>query len=426
MEIDLPVIGRPFLTVLTIVGAFAMAFYYFALFLPRVTEAHVAMHLAGGYDFGHDFYPIWLTAHPGVNPYSPETTRQIQRGLFGRTLDQHTDPPGDYRTFAYPVFTNLLFWPATLLSFPAARLLMAVLLAGCTIASVFLWGDVIAWRPGALVLSAVALLTVCSYPVLEGLYADQIGLFVGLMLAGSIYALCHDRQFLAGSLLAVAMIKPQMAILAALYLVLWATGEWRERNDFLFSFLASGGVLVLAGLGVWPGWISSWIAAVLGYHHYADGPILAKILGIPEMLPIAIAAVIVALPLTWGRRKEKAGSAGFCLALSCALSLTSVTLLPSQGFQDQVILLPAIFLVWSRRQEFWGDRGRKILFGIMLALLFWPWLAAVAVIAVKPFFDSKAVFLLPVRTAAAFPFALLGVLALALRRNFAVAGDGPQ
>jgi len=83
----------------------------------RVLEIRAAKGLGNGYSFGDDFYPIWLTSREALgwhrDPYSVEMTREIQTGLFGRPLDAHipTDPPTDYRTFAYPAFTNLIFWP---------------------------------------------------------------------------------------------------------------------------------------------------------------------------------------------------------------------------------------------------------------------------------------------------------------------------
>src|SRR5436305_5438171 len=145
----------------------SMSYYYLGLFMPRVHEAHAAMNLARGYEFGLDFYPVWLTSQKGIRHgsdlYSPEMTREIQRGLFGRALDLHipSDPPTDYRTFAYPAFTDLLLWPAAEFPFPQVRVLLALLLAGLTVASVFLWMQALTWRPGPLILLTAALLVLC-------------------------------------------------------------------------------------------------------------------------------------------------------------------------------------------------------------------------------------------------------------------------
>src|ERR1700690_4516377 len=112
---------------LALLGAAAMVYYHLALFMPRVLEVSATRNLAGGYAVGNDFYPVWLTSREWLrerrDPYSAEVTREIQQGLFGRPLDPRipTDPLTDYRTFAYPAFSDLLFWPAAEFPFPVVR-----------------------------------------------------------------------------------------------------------------------------------------------------------------------------------------------------------------------------------------------------------------------------------------------------------------
>jgi hypothetical protein len=57
-------------------------------------------------------------------------------------------------------------------------------------------------------------------PWLEGLFAEQLGLLVGFVLAASFAALLRQRLVLSGSLLALTLIKPQMMALVAAYLLL--------------------------------------------------------------------------------------------------------------------------------------------------------------------------------------------------------------
>jgi hypothetical protein len=409
---------------LTLVASASITYYYLALFVPRLNHAHIPVHLAGGYEFGRDFYPIWLTARGTSDPYSPEMTREIQRGLFGRSFDSASDPPADYRTFAYPAFTDLVFWPLSWLSFPVARAVVAVLLAALTAISALLWARMVSWRPHPVVIGTVALLAICNYPVLEGLYACQLGLFVGFLISAGLYALQRGWLLLSATLLALGMIKPQMTIFVACYLILWSIYRWRQRRRFCLGFLCANVALTGAALLVWPHWIRSWITALSAYHNYAAGPLVAKILGIGDSFSVGAVAWVIALALSWSGRKEDLSSFNFSLTLSLLLCLTSVSLLPSQGFQDQIILLPAIFLIFSRWNEFSSSRSLTALRVLSLATLAWPWLAAFGIVAMYLFLSpqsirSNAVFLLPVRTAAVFPFTLLGVLALTLRMRAA-------
>ena len=211
---------------LALLGASAMLYYHLGLFMPRVLEVSASKNLAAGYAFGNDFYPVWLTSREcvltGRDPYSAQMTREIQKGLFGRSLNSQipTDPLPDYRTFAYPAFTDLLFWPAGQVPFPVLRVIVLVLLVALTITSVVLWMDALSWRLSWSWLAVTVSLTLFSYPVIEGLYAGQLGLVVGFLLAAAILALQRRHLVLAGTLMALTTIKPQMTVLAVVYLLL--------------------------------------------------------------------------------------------------------------------------------------------------------------------------------------------------------------
>ncbi len=412
---------------LALLGAASMSSYYLGLFMPLLLQAHAARNWAAAYEFGHDFYPVWLTSHDcvpsGCDPYSPEMTRKIQQGLLGRTLSSKiaSDPPTDYRTFVYPAFTDLLLWPAAQFPFRSVRVVVAFLLVGLTVASVFLWMQSLSLWPAASSLAAIVLLVVGSYPVLEGLYADQLGLLVGFLLASSLFAMQRKRLLLSGVIMALATIKPQMTALVMVYLLVWSCHDWRARRRFgigLFSAL-----LILCGTAtlIWPHWIQSWARVLLRYPRYAQPPLVGEIFFLGPNLggvaSLGAAALLLTLVLAWRKRTTATTAIEFWLTLSFLLCLTAVTLLPSQGFQDDVVLLPGIFLVSYRWKELSSTKTYKALLATGTAVLFWPWLAAFVLIASRPLlayrvFYSKAVFTLPFRTAAVFPFVLLGLLAL--------------
>src|SRR5690242_12322966 len=96
---------------LAIVSAAAMLYYHLHIFIPNALQSRATHGVGNGYVFGGDFYPIWLVARQSrgnhLDPYSPEMTREIQIGLFGRSLDSQdpSDPLLPYREFAYPAFT---------------------------------------------------------------------------------------------------------------------------------------------------------------------------------------------------------------------------------------------------------------------------------------------------------------------------------
>jgi len=417
-----------------LVGSASMLYYHQGVFIPRAREMRAANGLGGGYSFGNDFYQVWLAARECVrgrsDPYSAEMTRDIQTGLFGRPLNpQIASDPVDRRVFPYPAFTLLLFWPAMELPFTVARVLFVVLLGAATFASVLLWLRALAWSPGRVWLVVIFLLTFCSYPVLEGIYAGQLGLLVAFLLAASILALQRGRLLPGGILLALTTIKPQVSALVIFYVIVWSTYDWRRRGRFCIGLFSAGLVLLGASLAVWPGWIESWVRTVLAYRDYTTPVLLntaiASHLGPaaagPATTVMTAGLLIVAVVIVWRNRAASAVSVEFWLTMGLLLSITAVALLPGQAVYDDVILLPGIFLIASRWRTLSSTWVLRSLLVMGAATLLWPWFTSFVLILLRPFltnqqFYSNPTLSLPLRTAAVFPFIVLALLALAGRQ----------
>jgi hypothetical protein len=415
---------------LSVLCAAGMVYYHLGLFVPRAIEVRTEQGFGNGYSFGADFYPIWLTSREGVlrhrDPYSAEMTRQIQIGLFGRTLDAGTPAaPQDYRAFAYPAFVDLLFWPSAMLPFSVVRIALAVILAAATAVSVVLWLRAFHLRVGTVMLVAFVVLTLSSYVVLEGLFAEQMGLFVGFLLAASLAALVNEKLFLSGSLLALTFIKPQMTALVVAYLLFWSFARWRVRWRFVGGFLFVTALLGVSSLLIWPQWIGEWLRVVFGYRQYATPPLLCYLLGKrigPRLGPFLIAALLVAaVALARRMRHASPKSREFALTVSLLLAVTTVTLLPGHAVYDQVVLLPGVILIALSWRGFATlSQAFRIVLGMTTLGLLWQWILAPAVIAMRPILVSQlfysAVLTLPIRTAASTPFGVLALLGLMMRQ----------
>jgi len=420
----------------TTIGAASMLYYHEALFIPRAAAARTANGLGNGYSFGNDFYQVWFTSRQMLrqrsDPYSPEMTREIQTGLYGRPLDPNRPgDPVDQRAFPYPAFTNLLFWPAAEFPFPIVRVAAVCMLATLTFFSVPLWLRALDWRLSWNWIAVVLLLTLSSYPALEGLFAAQLGLLVASLLAASLFALQRHRFLLAGILMALTTIKPQMTALAIFYLLLWSAHDWRQRRRFCIGFVSTLTALIATSLAVLPHWIQSWTHNILAYRHYTTPPLVTEVLtsplgprfAAPATFVLTVAALLIAIVLAWRNRAAAYGSFAFWITLTLLLSITSVVILPGQAVYDHLILLPGILLLarYSGQLRSAG-RGPRTLLSITTFVLFWPWIAALALIVLRPLlspanFNSTAIFSLPIRTAASLPFALLALLAWTLRVN---------
>ena len=414
---------------LSVVCAAGMAYYHLCLFVPRAMEVRTAQGFGSGYSFGADFYPIWLTSrealHHHRDPYSPEMTRQIQIGLFGRALDTPSPAaPQDYRAFAYPAFVDLLFLPLAPLPFSVVRVGLAVILPAATAVSVVLWLRAFRLRASAIVLASLVLLTLSSYIVLEGLFAEQVGLLVGFLLAASLAALVDGKLLFSGSLLALTLIKPQMTALVIVFLLFRSFHEWPVRWRLVGGFFVPAVLLGVSSLLVWPHWIPEWVRVVFGYRQYSTPPLVSYLLGNQigsRFGPSLIAVLLVAaIALAWRMRDASLASTEFALTMSFLLAVTTVTLLPGHAVYDHVVLLPGVILIaYSWRGLAASSHLFRVVLGVTALALFWQWILAPVVIAMRPIASPQlfvsTVLTLPIRTAGSIPFGVLALLGMMLR-----------
>src|SRR6266850_7385859 len=202
--------------ILALLAAASMWIYVRRILVPRqVTEGARLERPRGNLS---DLYPRWLGARElllhGRDPYSPEITREIQRGYYGRELDSsRPNDPKDQSSFAYPVYVVFLLAPTVFMSFSSVKILSFWFLTSCAALSVPLWKrwlnvHVSRWRT----LTTMVLL-LGSYPFIEGVSLQQPVLLVALLLASSCVARQRGWLVVSGVLLALATIKPQVALL---------------------------------------------------------------------------------------------------------------------------------------------------------------------------------------------------------------------
>jgi hypothetical protein len=357
-----------------------------------------------------------LFAHR-ADPYTAETTRQIQVGLFGRPMDpaRPSDWPIEFRAFAYPLYADLLAAPLLPLRFETVRILLSFLITPLTAVSLLLWFRALQIRVRPAALAIVMILAMVSYPVLEGLYALQAGLFGGAVLALAVDASVRGRLIPAGILLAIASAKPQMVWLLASWLIMWALSDWRQRRRFAISFVLATAALCLASQIVLPGWFNGWWHSLAGYSTYTLPPLALLVLGKIIGTAVTLAMLALAAATCWRVRREPAASAEFSLAVSFVLAVTVIVLPTGGAVYDQVVLIPAIFWLGSRwREIFRASRPMRLLALAGVVTLFWQWLMACAValgsVAWPQWARSPAVVVFPTRMAAPFPFVVLALL----------------
>ncbi len=218
---------------------------------------------------GNDLYPRWAAGcgwlERGEDPYDPQTTLQIQRGIYGR----EALPGEDQVAFAYPIYSVLLTWPLCLAqgfasahAFAMTALILAVILTAAgskALSGVAVGPGRWAWVVGWIVL---------AYPSMRGILLGQLAVGVSLLQVAVLLAILRGRDPLAGVALALSTIKPQMALLFVPWILLWSASQ--RRWSLWAGFGGSLLVFVLVPMIWLPDWLSGWVGQLRAYPGYTE------------------------------------------------------------------------------------------------------------------------------------------------------------
>jgi glycosyl transferase family 87 len=397
----------------------SMWFYVQRVLIPR----QVADAVAHGRPRGNlsDLYPRWLGARELLlyhrDPYSPEVTREIQIGYYGRELDSsRPDDPKDQQGFAYPAYVAFLLAPTVRLPFEIVSTGFRWLLVILTGATVLLWLRVQQWRPPAWMTAAVIILTLGSFSAAQGIKLQQLSLLVSGLIAASMALLSAGHLFAAGVLLALATIKPQLVVPLAAWLVFWSLAQWKSRQSFFWGFALMMTLLVAGAQLILPGWIRRFLAALAAYRQYTGGGgsllnvLLTPALGYGLAIVLSLGLALVC----WRIGRAPVASEAFALTVAFVLAVTLVVI-PMFAPYNQLVLLPGVLLIVRR----WADLQSTSLgrFGSGIAIVFigWPWAASAGLVLASTLLPPPTVqraWAVPLYTSLYIPLAVLAVLAL--------------
>jgi hypothetical protein len=238
------------------------------------------------------------------------------------------------------------------------------------------WFAVLRWWPGARLGAALVLLGVSTPPALHTIVLHQPTALVGALLAGAGVALVRGRYGLAGILLALTTIKPQVSVFLILWLGLWAFSDWRRRRGLVIGFAVVQAALLAGAWLLMPTWVGEWITALVRYQYsVGERPILAAWLPEPLVPVVQVALGLVWAAFGWRARRVPPGSLAFSLGLALPL-LYSILLLPVWTPYNQILLFPAALLVLQHRAALLAlGRAGRLVYAVTVSVLIWPLLA---------------------------------------------------
>lgn len=407
--------------VLCVLLAAGMVGYYFRIFLPRARTTRAVLHIT--FFYGEDLYPYWLGTREvlshRVSPYSEQTTRKIQIAVYGRTLDPQGPFERDQHRFSYPLYVVLPMAALAWLPFPWIRLAGAFVLPLLTLLAIVLWDRAFQLGLSRRQLLLAGILALTSYALLSAQVAQQLSLVVFFALATSVWCLSRQKLVLAGILLAVSTIKPQLVLPCILFLLLWSISIWQERKTLLWSFVVTLGFLLAVSLWLLPSWPAEWLRTIIAYRDYTIPPLAPLLLGRLAGNILGCFLLLLSAFFCWKARRYSVTTRGFALALAFTLAATVVTIPTGDSVYDHIFLMPGLLILIAHRQETMSRKGiSRALAFLAIAVFGWQWITGTLLFLFDVIWPglirSPYVLSAPLRTQPAMPFIVLALLGLSI------------
>jgi hypothetical protein len=308
-----------------------------------------------------DIFPRWRGAQAllrGENPYAPEFTHALHMEYYGRVLETETEVAvlRSALGFFYPPFVVLPLLPLLWLPFEAVRWLTVVLLAGAMAWAVVLWARLSGGLPSVRRVGLAVLGAATFFPALDVLWLQQLTALVVLYLAGAYVAAGKGRFALAGCLLALATIKPQVAALPIGGLLLWSVfsrRRWSLPAAFVVAMVLQLGMSEL----LLPGWWNHFRGELARYQHLNTSsywlPSLATGASVAGMTGIT-ATLLLSLAFFWWRVRTVSADRRVFVNVAALTFASAACLVPSDiSLYNRVLCLVPLMAIlahpWGRR-----------------------------------------------------------------------------
>ncbi|HEY6767800.1 MAG TPA: glycosyltransferase family 87 protein, partial [Candidatus Sulfotelmatobacter sp.] len=398
---------------------------------PILVHYQIADAAANNFPRGNlsDLYPRWLGARElllhGADPYSQQVTVEIQKGYYGRALNPlRPEDPKDQQAFAYPIYIVFLFAPTVRLPFDLVRSWSWWILVGLSLTTVVLWLKVLRLKLSIAGLFICGALLLGSFPAVQGIKLQQLSLLVAGLLAVGAALLAGGQMFLAGAVLALATIKPQLSAPLLAWLFIWTISNWKARWRFAAGFGGTMALLLAASEYVLPGWLGMFWRAIKRYRDYTGSQsILDQLvnwgLGRWGGSIVAAIAVLGCGAVLWRLRGEEAGSENFGRAIALVLALT-LLIIPMNSPYNQVLLLPAVLLLAREAGSLTrGSRAVRIMYLLGAFSLAWGWIASMGLTVVWFFSQAAAMDArkLPLFTTFSVPVFVFALALISVRQH---------
>lgn len=337
--------------------------------LVGVTRANLNFALT--HPGGNDFLPRWGAVQAflfeGISPYSDQIALRIQMIALGHPARFDEDE----FTMLYPLYAVIVYAPYAFVdNYPMARALWMTTLEISAVLLALLSIQLVRWRPTLYNFVLLILFSILGYYSMRSFINGNVITLLAFLIVSMFWAIQGRRDILAGGLLVLITIKPQIAILLIAGVFIWAISHQRWSLIRWTIFWGLG--LSLLGMLIIPDWLLQNLSQIMRYRDYAPaGTVQAAMQELWPTLgvwPGRILTLILSLWLLiewqamWGKPFEHF-LAGMCLTLALGQWI---------GIQTDpgnfiILFLPLIW-VFAQIQIRWGNLG-SIGIGVCIVIL---------------------------------------------------------
>lgn len=327
---------------------------------------------------GNEFLASWTAANSwvegGKSPYDPSVRREVQIALYGRPAKPESGEFLGY--FTPPLPAIVVYAPFTVLSFDIARAIWMTTLEVGLLALTFIGIQLVKWSPSRLLLLGSFVFALVWYHGVRAIILGPISILGAVLISGALLAIQRENDWIAGLLLGLAFIQPQLSVIIVLLVFLWAIST--QRWQLLWSTVVFH-VLIL-GLSViaQPSWPFEWIQQTLELLNEGMTTSVSRIL--VGSFPSTAAWLRIGFPaalfvfIIWEWIQVWGKDVGWFIWTAALTISVSILFEPHISTEDYVLLLPLLVMIFGYWVERWGISGQIAVWISMLVLGVGLWL----------------------------------------------------
>ncbi len=321
---------------------------------------------------GLDFLAHWQGTRSflknGIDPYSEQSATTINSLI----VEVGVEESGNYR-FVSPLISFIVLVPFSLLKdFTIARAVWMTFLELILFASVWLVAKWLRHLPTALKVAFVLVSMICYYPMVKGLLDGSLAIVCFALLILVIHLLIHHHDEAAGVVLALTLIKPDMAYPFIVVILVWAIAN--RRLQMVWWLLGSIFLLIGFTMVLIPAWPISYIKSIINFSAY--NPVretelaptaLAIRLLLAKNLALLVMIVFELISVKTRGSKRLLWFAGLLLILSPLVG-------GAVRIEHLTLIMPGVFIGLGFILDFWQGKGKWLVFIVPGVIVFLSWI----------------------------------------------------